>query len=798
MWALAEIVKAQAGIFETDEPGTADEKLVKTVDALEFDGDRAWLISQLRPLLGVGGTDAAQSNRDEQFAAWQQFLESLAETSPAVLIFEDLHWADDLLLDFLDEFADRASGVPLLLVCTARPELLTKRPNWGAGRTNALTLSLPPLSADNTKTLVRELVASSIPDELQQGVLERAEGNPLYAEEFARMLAENPTADIVIPDTVQGILAARLDALTVDQKRLLQAAAVFGKVFWAGALAAAVGKDRAAVEQSLRDLERRELIRRDRRSSVAGDIEYAFRHILVRDVAYGQIARPDRAELHRKAAEWISALGRPDDYAELVAHHYTSAFDFARAANRDTDSFVDATRHALRTAGDRATALGAHASATEFYRRALELAVDETERAELLVAYGTAQWDASGAGLEALSEGARELERMDRSEDAADALIAVGRIEAISGRSKAAERALDDADRMMADFPGSVTRYRSLLARAALRVSFGRNAEADELLTPHLEDIERLGRPDLFARALDLAGSARATLGDAAAMELQRRAAEIARAGRAVGHLHSALNNLSASILISGRLSEAEAIFDQRQEAFDTFGSSADARLFLLTHRVWQNYFIGAWDVALDLIDEMSRTDLAGGMFLGMPSTRCYGAIMRAARDEHYDPRPEVTRQLAAAVAQSADLRLDMLPEAADALATGGALDEALPLWQEAQANALTGEASINADQTLHFAWAAVALGREADALEALPRLRDPVWRAAALDIARHEFDAAADKLTEMGHKVGAARAGIAARGDRVVAAVEFFRSIGATRYVAMGEAALRGDDLAR
>jgi predicted ATPase/class 3 adenylate cyclase len=460
MWALAEIVKAQAGIFETDEPATADEKLAKTVDALEFDGDRAWLSEQLRPLIGLGGADASRSSRDEQFAAWQQFLEALAETSPAVLIFEDLHWADDLLLDFLDEFADRASGVPLLIVCTARLELLTKRPNWGAGRTNALTLSLPPLSEDHTRTLVRELVTSAIADDLQHAVLERADGNPLYAEEFARMLAERPTQDIVIPDTVQGILAARLDALAPQDKRLLQAAAVIGKVFWAGALEAGTGLARADIDVSLRELERREMVRRDRRSSVAGDIEYAFRHILVRDVAYGQLPRADRSEFHRKTAEWIAALGRPEDYAELIAHHYVSALDYARAANRDVTSFVDATRTALRNAGERAAGLRAHSSAVEFFRRALDLAVSEPDRGELLVAYGNAQWAHAGAGLDSLAEGAEELARLGRAEDAADAIIFISRSEAASGALDASERWLDAADRLLAGLAGAPLRYK--------------------------------------------------------------------------------------------------------------------------------------------------------------------------------------------------------------------------------------------------------------------------------------------------------------------------------------------------
>ena len=175
--------------------------------------------------------------RDEAFAAWRRFFEELAEERPLVLVFEDLHWADDNLIEFADHLVDWAAGVPLLVVCTARPELLTRRPDWGGGKPNALTVSLSALSDEDTARLLRELLGSVLPAETQVELLARAGGNPLYAEEFVRMLRDRGQIG-ELPETVQGLIAARLDLLEREQKALLQDAAVIGKRFWVGALAA--------------------------------------------------------------------------------------------------------------------------------------------------------------------------------------------------------------------------------------------------------------------------------------------------------------------------------------------------------------------------------------------------------------------------------------------------------------------------------------------------------------------------------------------------------------------------------
>ncbi len=243
-WALGEILKAHTGILESDPPQVASAKLEKV---LPEGSEREWFRQRLLPLLGIDATSSAE--REELFTAWRRFLEGIAEERPTVLVFEDLHWADEALLAFLEHLADLAEGVPLLLVGTARPELYERHPDYAIRLRNANTVNLAPLSQEETARLISALLdATVIPVELQQPILDRADGNPLYAEEFVRLLKDRDLlvrkgaswelregAEVPFPDSVQALIAARLDTLEPDTKSLLADAAVIGKVFWAGA-----------------------------------------------------------------------------------------------------------------------------------------------------------------------------------------------------------------------------------------------------------------------------------------------------------------------------------------------------------------------------------------------------------------------------------------------------------------------------------------------------------------------------------------------------------------------------------
>jgi class 3 adenylate cyclase/tetratricopeptide (TPR) repeat protein len=400
-WALAEMVKAQAGILEDDPLDAAGAKLAQmTGQVLDGAPQADWVARHLGALAGLSGDGGTGGgDRSEVFAAWRQFVEALAEARPLVLVFEDLHWADDGLLDFVDYLAEWVREVPLLVVGTARPELLARRPGWGGGKPNALTLSLAPLSEQDTARLIGSLLGSPVLDAGQQAVLlAQAGGNPLYAEQYVQMLAERGGGgQLPVPDSVQGIIAARLDLLGAADKRLLQDAAVIGKVFWPGAVLALGGTPGSGeLDERLHGLERRQFVRRDRASSVAGQTQYTFTHVLVRDVAYGQIPRAARAVRHAAAAGWIESLGRAGNHAEMLAHHYLSALDLARAAGRDTAELTPRARAALQAAGDRALAVNALLAAAGYYGAALALwPQDEQEQsARLLRLLGIALYEA--------------------------------------------------------------------------------------------------------------------------------------------------------------------------------------------------------------------------------------------------------------------------------------------------------------------------------------------------------------------------------------------------------------------
>jgi class 3 adenylate cyclase/tetratricopeptide (TPR) repeat protein len=501
-WALGEMAKAQAGVLETDSADQAETKLREAVTTLVADASEAeWVLSHLRPLLGLPGAAAEQS---ERFAAWRRFFEMLGEVRPAVLVFEDLHWADDGLLDFVDYLADWAVTVPLLIVCTARPELLDRRPGWGGGKRNATSVSLSPLSDDDVGRLIAALLERSVlPAETKAELLRRADGNPLYAEEYVRALREGRRPDEALPENVQGIIAARLDTLAAEDKALLQDAAVVGKVFWLGAITAVGSRSRVTAEERLHSLERREFIRRARRASVSGDAEYAFRHVLVRDVAYNQIPRAARAEKHQSAAAWIGTLGddRSEDRAEMLAHHYGAALQLLQAAGKPTVQIAREARNARFEAGVRARALGAGENAVEHFEGALAL-TDPSEPAwpRMQLAYGAALHAAREQGEEVLLIAASALLDASDIEGTAAAERMLAQLLWVKGRVSEAIERLKTAMELLADRPATPEKAEVLL-------SYWRNLwlaghhPANDLLDQALAVAERLGRKDLVLDA---------------------------------------------------------------------------------------------------------------------------------------------------------------------------------------------------------------------------------------------------------------------------------------------------------
>ena len=392
-WALGEIVKAEAGILESDDAVAARRKLAEAVEGLFSAADDArWIEARLAPLVGADSAGAAAS-REESFTAWRRFLEEMAAKRPSVLVIEDLHWADDALLAFLEHLLDWSTPVPLFLLCTARPELFERMPSWGGGKRNATTISLSPLAHEEAARLLQMLLERSVlPAETQTLLLDRAGGNPLYAEQFARMLAEHDAMDdLAVPETVQALVAARIDTLRPELKAVLHDASVIGRVFWTGSVGAVGGRDRDDVRRDLNELVRREFVRPVRVSSIDAEEELSFWHALVRDVAYQQIPRGPRAEKHVAAAGWVEQIAgeRLEDHAGILVHHYSEAFELQRAAGAASDGEVE--EHllgALLLAGDRAAQLDVD-GAEMYFRRAVNVAGDRrAERAAALAKLG--------------------------------------------------------------------------------------------------------------------------------------------------------------------------------------------------------------------------------------------------------------------------------------------------------------------------------------------------------------------------------------------------------------------------
>jgi class 3 adenylate cyclase/tetratricopeptide (TPR) repeat protein len=529
-WALGEIVKAQCGILESDSPQEAEAKLEQSLPP--DDPDLGWLKARLGPLVGVGGEPASQQ---ESFAAWRRFCESLAASGPAVLMFEDLHWADEALLAFLEYLADWLEGVPLLLLCTARPELFEQQPSFGATARNAHRINLAPLTDEETTSLIGSLLErAALPAEIQQQLLERAGGNPLYAEEFVRLLADRGelTGAVEVPEGVQALIAARLDTLSPERKALLQDASVLGKVFWAGALAEIGGRDPREIELALHELSRKELVRRARASSMEGDVEYGFWHVLVRDVSYSQIPRGARAVGHRAAADWIErrAGERVDDLADVLAHHYLTALELAQASRQDdeTEEVQAAAVRYLALAGERALALDVE-YAEQTLARALELAhPDHAERARL---------------LERWAQAAQQQNRLQEARDALDGALAAYRRQ---GNRVAAGRVLTTLSAVLRQL-GDPRHYQAITESLALLEAEPPGAELvaahAELASSHrtgsaypdaivaadraIELARELGLPEP-ARALGSRGVARCNLGESQGLADMRRALELA------------------------------------------------------------------------------------------------------------------------------------------------------------------------------------------------------------------------------------------------------------------------------
>jgi class 3 adenylate cyclase/tetratricopeptide (TPR) repeat protein len=399
-WALAEVLNDEFDIRDTDPPETAWEKLRSGVTELmselgdESAGERnAALLAiplGLEPPEELRQAEAdPQRMREALFSAARAAVEAIALRRPLVLAIDDIHWADEGMLDLIDHLT-RWVRAPLLLICLTRDELLERRPGWGGGRRNATTISLEPLTETETRELVAALMPSSptngdhknrrrIEGDVVPEVAERSGGNPLFAEEMVNRLLEEETAEAqALPSTVQSLLAARLDSLDRLERRLLQSASVVGQTFWEGALATTAAEEGLDLGQTLANLQEKDLLAPSHSGRLAGEREYAFKHVLIRDVAYSMLPKSVRCRKHVEVAEFIRerAGERSDGVIGLIAEHFARAAALGSEAGLDPEALSGLQSQALESleaAGDAAAALYSNAEAFDRYTAALEI-----------------------------------------------------------------------------------------------------------------------------------------------------------------------------------------------------------------------------------------------------------------------------------------------------------------------------------------------------------------------------------------------------------------------------------------
>ncbi|HEX9122962.1 MAG TPA: AAA family ATPase [Actinomycetota bacterium] len=567
--AFADAIKAQCEIFDDDLAEVAGKKADAAVR--ELFGDES-VAPQIRVLVGAG--EPRSMSREELFETWRRFLERLAARYPLVVVLDDLHWADEGLLDFVDHVADWAQG-PIMMVATARAELFETRPTWGGGKRNAASIYLDPLSEAEGEAMLDDLLPGQIAPDLKRTIVERSEGNPLYVEEIVRKLIDDgvlrateasrwevarPVEDVELPRSVQGLIAARLDGLPDDEKTILQDAAVVGRVFWVGAVGELTGREMGQVRDALGRLRVKELVVPHEPSSFSDEHEFSFRHNLIRDGSYDSLPKALRAEKHAGVARWAErrAGDRAEEIAELIASHLLEALRYLDELGETGGRRTELRRLAFRwtkAAGERTAALWQRAEATRWFREAEHLAdalgLPARDRAELARAHADASW-----GTDPIEEGVRVLgQALAAYEEIGDPVgIGWARAQAVLPLlTLARHEEAEDAGR------GAVATLEPLgerveLADALHRLGWflwrrGRTDEAEPLLRRAVEMARRVDAPLVHAEATQTLGVCISQTGRSAeAVETLEEAYRLAKEVGEFSNLMRCYNNL-ASVL---------------------------------------------------------------------------------------------------------------------------------------------------------------------------------------------------------------------------------------------------------
>jgi class 3 adenylate cyclase/tetratricopeptide (TPR) repeat protein len=724
-WALGEILRGACGIG-LDEPGEVVRDRLRSgvAEILRPLGlaaeDAQMTTAALATTVGIRLDDgpeeaAVPGSVDELARAWPRFATAYAAAGPAIWVFEDLHWAGLPAVEMLTQIATRTDG-PLLIVATARPEFAEEHPGFGPGGHDAVAISLRPLTERQSNDLVdRLLEVAELPETLRAEIIAKADGNPFFVEEILQRLIDEGALErdgerwratatigaVKIPDSVQALLAARIDALQPDERRVVQEAAVVGRIFWAASLEGAV--EGVELGTSLAGLERKGLILVRPASSLAGQTEYLFKHALVRDVAYASLPKARRARAHAAVAAWIAELAseRIDEFAELIAHHYWSAIrgDGADMAWMDDTAGREAVRGrafaALLAAGRAARHRFAVDRAVELHEQAQELAVDDRERLDALDQIARDHESAfHGDAALAAFQAALEIARRDPGERDRVAVLArhAAGMAAHRGGAFVQEPEFEVAEALVREGLAAATDERERAWLLAAQGAMVRNRRrmvdaAPEPIEPALDAVaeaeriaERLGDANLMTVVAE-------TLSDLYLMEGDREKAlaafepsipmldKIERpAARAQWNHTGSLKMLlltadpARAQLLAEQAYEGGRRLSAHDQGHGTYG-------LMLT-----SYWLGDWDrVETLLAEHLTNPELAAGVrCIAVQSGPSLGAMVLAHRGD-----PERSLE-AARHSKTWDVQPGPVEgQLAEALVTAGGLDEGQALARE-------------------------------------------------------------------------------------------------------------------
>lgn len=642
-WALGEMVRRRAGLAATDDEATTRKRISATVtEYVPNADDQRWVEPALLTLLGL--EPAPAGGREVLFAAWRIFIERVAAKGTTILVFEDLHWADSGLLDFIAHLIEWSKGVPILVVTLARPELFDKRPDWGAGMRNFTALALEPL----VEPAMRKLLAGFVPGLSQSvvdAILARADGVPLYAVETVRSLVADgqlqrvdgtyrpvgQIATLAIPDTLRSLIASRLDALDPIDRSLMQDAAVLGQSFTLPGLAALSGQDQATLETRLRGLVRTELLEleADPRSPERG--QYRFVQSLIREVAHGTLAKRERRARHLAAADYFDGLGE-DELAAVVATHYLAAYE-ASPTGAEADTVAAPARTALRGAAKRAATLGAHDQAVAYLKQALDLTSDPAEQADFLV--GAAISADAGGSYSTAEEFVRKAigvyHTVEDQAGLARANALLGQVLVDAGQPGPAIEVLEGALGKLPESGADAAKAALLanLSRALFRHNLPEGAihAADRALTP----AERLDLGEVIAEAFINKAAALLDLGrrreGAAILEA---AIKLAERGGFVGAEARARHNLGVTLFGDEPLRAIEVV-RAVNELSRRMGNRSMAAWSSGTLGIFELMVGRDWDAAIAALEEATAAAAAP---LDLVRILAAELVMRASRGD--------------------------------------------------------------------------------------------------------------------------------------------------------------------